>query len=125
MSLEIALQENTTALREMMAVMARLPAAPAAEVKAEVKMSTPAGAKVAAPSTHPASAAKAVAATSKAPPFPEIVTQFVAMVKAKGPDSAAELLTHFGLDAAAGGKLSHIPADRHAELVAEIAARSV
>ena len=118
MSLEDAINDNTAAIRELIKHLGAAPAGVGADTK-------PAADKPKATATKPAAA--------KTPDAPAldfktvIAPAFVAMVKAKGaagPQAAADLLKGFGLDAAAGGKLSHVPAEKHAELYAAIQAAS-
>jgi len=117
MSLEDAINNHATAIRELAAVMAgKVNNTTVADAKkpASVKSAT----------TSPQSDVKAPAAESPTIDFNKIRESFVAMVKTKGNAAAVELLTHFGLDATKGGKLSQIPVERHAELMVEIAKRS-
>jgi hypothetical protein len=121
MSMEEAINNHAAAI---------LVLAKAIQGKGESASTPAAGKSKPAATTSPATPAKGTAAATSpaageaAPDFEHIKTAFVALVKAKGQQAAPDLLAHFGIDASKGGKLSHIPVERHAELAAEIAKRS-
>lgn len=132
MSLEIAIQENTNALRDLIVAISKgIPttAAQVAEVVAQAPAEKkPAAAKEAAPSSGGTNASAASAAPSdtgasapaKALVYDDIKKPFLSLVNAKGRDAGAALLLQFGVDATAGGKLTAIPADQYADVLAAI-----
>lgn len=126
--LEIAIQENTAALRELLAALkAGVPTTPAVaqEVKAqEVVKESKKSAPVEKPASSPSGATPPTVVDTAAPAaevdYEAIKRPFLALVNTKGRDAAAALLAQFGVDAGKGGKLSDIPADKYADVLAAI-----
>lgn len=136
MSLEIALQENTNAIRELIATIANgIPttgaqvAAVVAEAPAQAKAEKkPAAAEKATQSsggTKPSETSAApsdtgASAEAKTLVYDDIKKPFLSLVSAKGRDAGAALLLQFGVDASKGGKLTEIPVEKYAEVLEAI-----
>lgn len=122
MSLELAIQENTNALRDLLAALkSGVPttAAVAHEVK-EAKKSAPAEKTASSESGATQQTATETDAPAAVLDYEAIKKPFLALVNKKGRDAAAALLNQFGVDAGKGGKLSDIPADKYADVLAAI-----
>ncbi|BCB27034.1 hypothetical protein SKTS_19200 [Sulfurimicrobium lacus] len=132
MSLETVIQENTNALRDLIAAIANgIPttsaqvaavatqAAEKVEAKAEKK-----SAQAEKPASSESGATPQTATETAAPAvvldYEAIKKPFLSLVNKKGRDAAAALLNQFGVDAGKGGKLSDIPADKYADVLAAI-----
>lgn len=139
MSLELAIQENTSAIRELIAAIANgvpTTGAQVAAVVSEAPAATveppkPAAAEKVSQSSggtneSGASAAPSDTGATAAPiDYEAIKKPFLALVNKKGREAAATLLSQFGIDAGKGGKLSDITADKYADVLAAIEAASV
>lgn len=107
MSLEAAIQENTSAVRELIKYLTAqslekpAPAAKVARAPAPAPVPTPA--PTPAPTPTPAAAAPAPVVVA----FNDLREAFLRAVTAKEID-APSFLAKFGIDATAGGKLSHL-----------------
>jgi hypothetical protein len=120
MSLETALADNTAALRELHALLARLNAAPAElpdAPKPQARSAAPT-----APSSPTAEVAPAAAPETSEPAAPatydDVKRAIIEVSKAKGRDAAVALLAEFG--AAKGPDLQPTP-DKFAPFVARAA----
>lgn len=128
MSLEIALAENTAAIRELIAAMSLRSPGAIAYAEQKAKVLEPAEPVLEKPKAKRAE--KAAPVVEVPPPVAEapaltyedirgpFLTQLVAK---KGREEGAALLAEFGVPA--GGKLSDIPQARWAEVLAAIKAR--
>ncbi len=133
MSLEVAITENTAAIRELIAAMSlRSPGAIAyAEAKAKVlEPAEPTPEPVLEkPKAKRAEKAAPVAEVTPEPPAPSALTYedirgpfLTQLVAKKGREEGAALLAEFGVPA--GGKLSDIPEARWSDVLAAINARA-
>ncbi|MBU0593340.1 MAG: hypothetical protein KKH74_06330 [Gammaproteobacteria bacterium] len=134
MSIEQALAENTSAIRELIAALsngipttgAQVDAVVAEAPASKAEAKKPAAAEKPAPSsgTTSESAASSAPSASGEPPvkldYDAIKKPFLALVNKKGRDAAAKLLANFGVDAGKGGKLSDIPTEKYADVLAAI-----
>jgi hypothetical protein len=113
MSLETAIQENTHAIRELIATIAQGLPATSAQVAAVVK---------AAPKAEKVEVKKAEEKKEEtAAPvvdFEAVKKPFLALVNAKGNDVARELLAQFGVPA--GGKLGAVAPERYPDMLVAI-----
>jgi len=121
MSLEAAIQENTNALRELISHISGLKAAN------DVSTTKPHLAVVEKPATSKTEtkvekvAEKAAEqAPAKTLTFDDVRIPFVAMATKKGNAAVIAVLAQFGVDAAAGGKLSNIPSEKWSDVLAAI-----
>lgn len=141
MSLEIAITENTAALRDLIAALAlQSPGAIAYAQQKALVLEPPEDApapeekpkrRKAAPAAAPAVEAPAPAPTpppeepaAPAITFDDLKTAFLSLlISSKGRDAGVALLRDFGVGE--GGKLSDIPADQWGRVMVEIHLRSL
>jgi hypothetical protein len=115
MSLEIAIQENTAAIRELIAIMAggkqvEVQVKEEKPVKAEVKKAAPAP-KAEAPAPK-AEEPKAEAVKETAIPYTDVAAAVVELAKVKGRDAAVKVLAEFGVS-----KATELKPEQYAEAI--------
>ena len=119
MSLENAILENTTAIRDLIAAMSKAAPSAHAQVAATVEAPTIEAPTIEAPTIEAPTieAPTAEAPTAEAPTvdFEAVKKPFLMLVNTKGRDAAVALLTAFGVKA--GGKLGDIPAEKFPEVL--------
>lgn len=125
MSLEIAIQENTSAIRELIAAIANGIPTTNAQVAAVVA-ETPTKAKAPTKAKEPETTLPGKAVWPFPTPgvqtltvdFETVKKPFLALVNKKGRDAGVAILTAFGVPT--GGKLGDIPVEKFAEALAAI-----
>ena len=124
MSLEAAIQENTTALRELLTHFTGMKAAnEVATKKPDLKVVDTQPAKTEPVKTEAVKVEPVTASRSepvKTLTFDEVRIPFVAMATKKGNAVVVELLAQFGVDATKGGKLSAIDSAHWPEVLVAI-----
>lgn len=129
MSLEVAITENTAAIRELIAAMSLRSPGAIAYAEAKAKVLEPVEPVLEKPKAKRAEKAAPAVEVTPEPPAPAALTYedirgpfLTQLVAKKGREEGAALLAEFGVPA--GGKLSDIPEARWAEVLAAINARA-
>ena len=111
MSLELAIQENTAALRELIARLTTVPAAAqVAKVEKETTAKKSEQVKAAPAATAPSTPSEDGNADAKIT-YEVLSKEFLTLVNSKGRDLAVDVLTQLGVPA--GKKLSHLTEDQY------------